>query len=174
MLLREETNFFVFSLRHYSVLIFSFSDIKRGYTRITSQVFSKNLRNQRTLSINILCNYCIKARKLPMLKQGVKTISAEFIRKGALSQLSFIQFRPYATSFWGLLLSLTLMPKSKKTMETSLNLTPLFKTCVDPWVKSLVSNVDYLENRCRNFIQKVYGRKRRLPRTHISFSGLRL
>ena len=34
-----------------------------------------------------------------MLKQGVKTINAEFIRTRALSQLSFVQFRPYATSF---------------------------------------------------------------------------
>ena len=80
-----------------------------------------------------------------MLKQGVKTISAEFIRKGALSQLSFIQFRPYATSFWGLLLSLTLMPKSKKTMETSLDLTLSFKTSIDARIEGLVSNVDYLE-----------------------------
>ena len=31
MLLRGETNFFVCSLRRYSVLIFNFSDIKRGY-----------------------------------------------------------------------------------------------------------------------------------------------
>ena len=31
MLLRGETVFFVRSLKHYSVLIFNFSDIKRGY-----------------------------------------------------------------------------------------------------------------------------------------------
>ena len=49
-----------------------------------------------------------------MLKQGVKTINAEFIRTHALSQISFIQFRPYATSFLGVLLSLMLMPKSKR------------------------------------------------------------
>ena len=97
-----------------------------------------------------------------MLKQGVKTISAEFIRKGALSQLSFIQFRPYATSFWGLLLSLTLMPKSKKSMETSLDLTLSFKTSIDARIEGLVSNVDYLEIRHCNFIQKKYGRKRHL------------
>ena len=30
----------------------------------------------------------------------------------------------------------------------------------------------YLENRRRNIIQKKYGGKRRLPRTHVSFSGL--
>ena len=63
-----------------------------------------------------------------MLKQGVKTINAEFIRTHALFQLSFVQFRPYAISFPVLLLSLTLMSRSKKTPETSLDLTPLFKT----------------------------------------------
>ena len=63
-----------------------------------------------------------------MLKQGVKTINAELIRTRALSQLSFTHFRPYAISFPRLLLSLTLMQKSKKTMETSLDLTPSFKT----------------------------------------------
>ena len=31
ILLRGETNFFVCSLKHYSVLIFTFSDIKHGY-----------------------------------------------------------------------------------------------------------------------------------------------
>ena len=66
-----------------------------------------------------------------MLKQGVETINIAFIRTRALSQLSFIQFRPYATSFVGLLVSLTLMSKSKKTLETSLDLTPSFKTSVD-------------------------------------------
>ena len=50
------------------------------------------------------------AQKRPMLKQGVKTINPEFIRTHALSQLSFVQFRPFAISFPGLLLSLTLMP----------------------------------------------------------------
>ena len=57
-----------------------------------------------------------------MLKQGVKTINTEFIQTCALSQLSFIQFRPYATS---------LMSESKKTLETRLDLTSLFKTFVD-------------------------------------------
>ena len=107
-----------------------------------------------------------------MLKQGVKTINAEFIRTRTLSQLSFVQFRPYAISFLGLLLSLTFMSKSKKTLETSLNLTPSFKTSVDARVESLVSNLDYLENRRRTFIRKKYGRKRRLLRTQVSFSGL--
>ena len=31
MLLRGETNFFIRSFRHYSVLIFNLSDAKRGY-----------------------------------------------------------------------------------------------------------------------------------------------
>ena len=102
----------------------------------------------------------------------IKTINAEFIRTRALSQFSFLQLRPYATSFLGLLLSLTLMSKGKKILETSLNLLLSFKTSVDARVKGLVSNVDYLENRRRNFSQKKYGRKRHLPRTHISFPGL--
>ena len=57
-----------------------------------------------------------------MLKQGVKTTNADVIQTRALSQLSFIKFTPYANSFPGLLLSLTLMLKSKKTLETSLDL----------------------------------------------------
>ena len=44
-----------------------------------------------------------------MLNQGVKTIIAEFIRTRALSQLYFVKFKPYATSFPGLLLTLALM-----------------------------------------------------------------
>ena len=102
-----------------------------------------------------------------MLKQGRKTINAEFIQTHALCQLSFVQFRPYATLFPGFLLSLTLMSKSKKSLETSLDLTPLFKTSFDAMVEGLVSNVDYLENRHRNFIQKKYGRNRRLPRARF-------
>ena len=96
------------------------------------QVFSKNLRNQRTLrhqknSSIIILNYSIIAQKLPMIKQGVKTMNAEFIWTRALSQLTFIR----------LLLFLTLMPKSKKTLETSLNLLPLFKTSLDARVRAL-------------------------------------
>ena len=107
-----------------------------------------------------------------MLKQGVKTINAEFIQTRALSQLSFVQIRPCATSFLELLLSLTLISKSKKTLETSLDLTSLFKTSFGARVEGLVLNVDYLENRFRNFIQKKCGRKIRLLRTHVLFSGL--
>ena len=102
-----------------------------------------------------------------MLKQSVNTINSEFIRARALSQLSFVQFKPYPTSFLGLL-SLKLTPKSKKTMESGLDLTPSFKTSVDTMVEGLVSNVDYSEN----FIQKKCGRKRGLSRTQVSFSGL--
>ena len=106
-----------------------------------------------------------------MLKEGLKTINIEFIRSQALSQLSFIQFKPYATSCPGLL-SLTLVSKSKMTLDTSLDLMPSVKSSIDARVKGLVFNVDYLENQCRNIIQKNCGRKRRLQNTHISFSGL--
>ena len=66
-----------------------------------------------------------------MLKQGIKTINAEFIQTHALSQLSSIQSSPYESSFLDFLLSLMLMPKSKKTLEMSFNLTPSFKTSID-------------------------------------------
>ena len=59
-------------------------------------------------------NCRIIAQKFPMLKQGIKIINAEFIRAHALSQLIFVQFKPYATSFSGLLLSLMLAPKAKR------------------------------------------------------------
>ena len=62
------------------------------------------------------------------------------------------------------------MSKSIKTLETSLDFAPSLRTSVDARVEGLVSNVDYLENQCRNFIQKEYGRKRRLSRTHFPFS----
>ena len=82
-----------------------------------------------------------------MLKQGVKTINAEFIQIRALSRLSFVQFRPYAISFPGLLFSLTLMPKSKRTLETSLDLTfwtsyaPLFQACCLVFPRNLLKDV---------------------------------
>ena len=59
-------------------------------------------------------------------------------------------------------ISVPLMPKSKKTMETSLDVTPSFKTSIDARVECLVLNVDYLENRHWNCIQKKCGRKRHL------------
>ena len=57
------------------MLIFKFFDINlvtKQNLRITSQVFCK--KSQKNLY-----NYCIKAQKLPMLKQGVKTTNFEFI-----------------------------------------------------------------------------------------------
>ena len=80
--------------------------------------------------------------------------NAKFIQIRVLSQLPFVQFKPCATFLVGLLLSLTLMSKSKKILETSLNLTPSFKTSVDEMVQGLVSNVNYLHSLRRNFIQK--------------------
>ena len=91
------------------------------------------------------------AQRLPMLKQEVKTINAEFILTCSLSQLSFVQFRPYVTLF-PRFLSLTLILKSRKILETGFDLTPLFKTSIDARANGLVSNVDYLENRHHNFI----------------------
>ena len=105
-----------------------------------------------------------------MLKQGI-TINTKFIWTHALSQLSFTKFRPYAISFLGLVLSLTLIPKSKKTLEISLEVMSSFKTSVDAMAKVLVWTVDYLENWHYNFIQKKYGRKRCLPCTHVLLSG---
>ena len=46
-----------------------------------------------------------------MIKQGIKTMNAEFIGTLALFQLSFVQFRPYPNSSPRILLSLTLIPK---------------------------------------------------------------
>ena len=56
----------------------------------------------------------------------------------SIHKLSNPELRPYATSFPGLSLSMMLMSKSKNTLETSLDLTPLFKTV------GLVLNGDYL------------------------------
>ena len=84
-----------------SSLIFWYKTWLQNYNlRITSQVLNKKLNNQRTLRYQkIICNYRIIAQKLPILKQGVKTINAESIWTRALSKLPFVQFRPYATSF---------------------------------------------------------------------------
>ena len=56
----------------------------------------------------MIYNYPIIAQKLPMLKQVVTTINTEFILTSALSQLPFVQFRPYAN-----LVPRALMSKSK-------------------------------------------------------------
>ena len=97
--------------------------------------------------------------------------NAEFIRTGAnfpnfLSSSSDL-IQPQSWGFLSLSLSLTLIPKSKKTMETSLDLRPSLKTSVYARVEGLVSNVDYLEYRHHNFIQKKYDRKRYLPHTRF-------
>ena len=81
-----------------------------------------------------------------MIKQGVITMNTEFIQARTLSQLSFIQLRPYEISFLRLLWFLMLMPQSKKTLETSLDLIPLFKISLDARSEDIVLNVVYLEN----------------------------
>ena len=80
--------------------------------------------------------------------------------------------QPYATFLPGLLLSLTLLSKSKKDLETSLDLMSSLKTSVDAMVESLVPNMSYLENLRHSFIQKKYGRNRYLLCTLILFSRL--
>ena len=101
---------------------------------------------------------------------SIETFDVKARRKNnALSHLSFVQFRPYVSSLPGLLLSLTLMSKSEKTVETSLDLMLLFMTSVDAMNEGLASNVNYLENRCRNFIQKKYGRNRSVAHTRFVF-----
>ena len=144
------------------VLILNFSDKKRVWKTVIQELHHKS--SVEISEIKELID-CIKAQKLPMLKQGVKIINAEFIWTRALSQLSFVEFRPYASFFLMGLFSLTVMPKSKTILETSLDLTHLFETSVRPdaWVEGLISNVDCLENRRRTFIRRKYGRKRRLP-----------
>ena len=84
----------------------------------------------------------------------------------------FHPFQTFCNLYTGLLLSLTLISKSEKTLESSLDLVPLFKTSVGAMVDCLVSNVNYLENWHCNFIQKKHGRNRCLSHTHVSFSGL--
>ena len=53
-----------------------------------------------------------------------------------------------------LLLSLTLLSKSKKDLETSLDLMSSLKTSVDAMVESLVPNMSYLENWRHNFFKR--------------------
>ena len=84
--------------------------------------------------------------------------------------MKFFLSSTFCNPIW---LFLSLMFDVENTLEMSLDLTPLFKTLfVDARVKSLVLNVDYLENQHNNFTREKYGRKRCLPHTHISFSGL--
>ena len=75
------------------------------------------------------------------------------LKLNLFEQMHYSNFLSSSSDLMGLLLSLTLIPKSKKTLETSLDLTTSFKTYFDARVKDLVLNVDYLENRHRNFIQ---------------------
>ena len=104
-----------------------------------------------------------------MLKQGEKTMLNLFEQVPTFPTF----FHPVQTLYnlnpgaFSLSLSLTLIPKSKKTMETSLDLRPSLKTSVYARVEGLVSNVDYLEYRHHNFIQKKYDRKRYLPHTRF-------
>ena len=107
-----------------------------------------------------------------MLKQGVKTINAEFIRIRALSQLSFVKLDLMQPRFTQPLFSCTLTSKNKKNQEMNLYLTPSFKTSADARVEGLVSNMDYLENHCRSFVKKKKYRKRCLRHTHVLLSGL--
>ena len=103
MLLRGETNFTFCTLKYYSVLIFNFSDIKHSYKikiqRITSQVLIKNLRNQRTLRYQKNC--------LQLSYDSTETSDVKTRRKNNsckiyfIEILSFVQFRPYATTFLG-------------------------------------------------------------------------
>ena len=138
--------------------------------RITSQVFSKNLRNQRTVRYQ-------KKNYLHLLHNSTETSDVQTRHKNnkcwnylntCIIPAFFLHFKPYSTSFPELLLSLTLMSKGKKTLETSLDLTPLFKTFIQVKVEGLVLNVDYLENLHHNFIQKKYGRK--TSSTHTCFA----
>ena len=106
-----------------------------------------------------------------MLKQGKKQLT--------LNSLELVDYHNFLLSTsdlmqlysWGFF-SLCINAKKKKTLETSFDLTPLFKTSVDARVEGLDLNVDYLENQCHNLIQKKYGRTRCLPCTHVSFSEL--
>ena len=58
--------------------------------------FSNSLSMHHSVTKKIIYSYRVTAQKLPMLKQGIKTINAEFIRTCELSQLFFFKFRPYA------------------------------------------------------------------------------
>ena len=86
----------------------------------------------------ILYNYRIVAQKRPILKQGIKQLTLDLFGHVHYSNffsfssdhMHFVQFRPYAASFPELL-SLTIMLKSKKAWEMSLDLTPSLKTSID-------------------------------------------
>ena len=50
-----------------------------------------------------------------------------------------------------------------------MDLMPLFKTSIEAMFEGFNSNVDYLENRHRNFIQKKYGKKTSAGLTRFIF-----
>ena len=104
---------------------------------------SKNLRNQRTLRCkknSLQVSYNSAKLVDDDFKTRRKTINAEFIQTRALSQLSFVPFRPYTTSFLELVLSLTPVSKSKRTPETSLDLTSsAAHTCFVLWTVNFLS-----------------------------------
>ena len=118
--------------------------------------------------ITSLCNCCIIAQKLLMLKQGIKTVSFKFVQTCSLSRSvqNLYNLVPVGFSL------LWQCQKVKGPWRWAWTFTPSFKTSVDARFEVLVSNVDYLEIWYHNFIQKNYGRKRRLPCTQVSFSGL--
>ena len=94
-----------------------------------------------------------------MLKQGIKAINAEFVWARALPKLSFAQFGPYATSFPGLLFSMVLMSKSKKTSGDVWTLRLHSRPPLTQGSRVLFRMWIICKFCCRNFIQKKYGRK---------------
>ena len=103
------------------------------------------------------------------VKKGVKTINIEFVWTRPLSQLSFVHFRPYVTSFPRLLF-LTLISKSKKTLEPSLDLTPSFKTSVDARVDGLFLNFGAVIIFKRNMAEKDVCRAHSFGSQNCNFS----
>ena len=113
-------------------------------------VFGKNLRNWRTLRYQKnICNYGIIVNKLPMWKQGLKTINAEFVSTRALSHLLLFgsDLRQSRSQVW--ILHLCSRPPLMQQSKVLFRMWIIYKF----W--------------CHKFIQKKYDRKRRLPRTHV-------
>ena len=139
----------------------------RGYCKPPFDYFSTP-RFSNSLSIKTQNS---KSREhIMMLKQGVKTINAEFIQARGLSQLSFVQFRPSAVSFVGLLLSLKLISKSKKTLEMSLDLMPLFKISADCWCKGRGSCFEcglFAKLALQFYSKQIWQKKKSAVHTHF-------
>ena len=85
-------------------------DFNVDVRNVVSTLIWRCAMSRRHINLKTTLNRRWSVCWVPILKQGVRTINAQFIPTCALSQLSFVQFRPYATSFLRLLLSLTLMP----------------------------------------------------------------